>query len=137
MEVDRLYAAVWAMGFGIATGFIAGSVVQFPEVSDSLRFTLASAAVSVGLLYYVLRETSERWRVETLVFRLGLYFLTVFSVSVVLIRVGTLAVGTEGLVAFVLQVLLLAGGVAAGLWLTFYGGIERAIDEFTDIDMRR
>lgn len=136
MGIDRLYAAVWALSFGVATGFIAGSVVQFGQTGGSFQFTLASAALSVGLLYYVLRETSDRWRAETLVFRLGLYFLTVFTVSVSLIRLGTLAVGSDGLLAVVVQLLLLVAGVAAGLWLTFYGGVEWAIDEFTDIDMR-
>lgn len=137
MAVDRLFAGVWATGFGTATGFIAGSVIQFSQIRHSLLFTIVSGLVSIGVLYYVLRATSDRWNTETLVFRLGLYFLTVFVASIVLTSLGALALGRTGILAFGLQVVLMAAAVALGIYVTFYGGVEWAIDEFTGIDVRR
>lgn len=131
-SVARTYAAVWAFGFGAVTGMVAGTAIRFPGIAWNMPFTLATALVGWVVSYAVIRRTSDRWQAGTLYLRMALYFITVFVCATAAIQALWLVFGSATPLTVVAQTLATAGAVAAGLWLTFYGGIERVIDAIMD-----
>jgi len=130
--IDRVFVVVWGMGFGAATGLAVGSAVQLPALELALPLTLAVTAVAWVVSAVVLARTSARWDAGTLYLRLAVYFMVVFVLSVVGIQSLWFLFGSGGLLWLAVQLVVAAGAVAAAMWVTFYGGIERATTEIVD-----
>ena len=131
--VDRVFTVLWGMGFGAATGLAVGPAIQLPSLGFALPLTLSVTAVAWVVSAVVLDRTSDRWDAGTLYLRLAVYFMVVFVLAVVGIQLLWLLFGSGGLLWLAVQLVVAAGAVAAGLWVTFYGGVERAATAIVEV----
>lgn len=130
--MNRWIAGSWAIGLGLLTGSIAGTLAPAATLDEELRQVVGLSIVFVPTLYVVLVRRWDHWRSINGYVRFAIYLLSIFVASGVLMRVAVLVLGPTGAVARAGTFLAAVAAFLVAVWVTFGGGAELVWDELLE-----
>lgn len=115
----------WAVGLGLFSAAVAGSVVPAMNPGQEVRHILGFSLVFVPAVYLLVTRRHAAWQRKHPYVRFVLFTLSMVVGTVVLVRFAVFLVGTDGSVARAVAFLAAVSGFCVGAWMTFFGGGER------------
>lgn len=125
MPLSRTSAASWALGLGVLSAAVAGSVVSAESAAQEMRHIGAFALAFVPALYVVIVRRWDHWTEKHPFVRFVVFFLGGFSAIVVLAGVAGFVFDGFGTATAALETLGATAGFGVAAWLALYGGGER------------
>lgn len=123
--MSRRSVALWAVGLGILTGAITGSLVTTTRPAQTTQFLASAVVLAVVVLTVVLARRYDRWERAHPFVRFVVYLLSLLVTTVTLDGLSGLLVGGTGLVTQTVETVAITIGFAVTLWVAFYGGADR------------
>jgi len=123
--MSRRSVALWAVGLGILTGAITGSLVTTTRPTRTTQFLAGAVLVAVLALAVVIARRYEQWDGYHPFVRFVVYLVALLVTTVTLDGVAGLLVGGTGIVTQVVEVVAITAGFGVTLWVAFYGGADR------------
>ncbi|PSP94805.1 hypothetical protein BRC91_04440 [Halobacteriales archaeon QS_4_62_28] len=130
--MSRSLSASWAIGLGLFTGAVAGTVVPSETGAQEVRQMAGFTLVFVPVLYAVVTSRWSYWRQTNPYVRFAVYQLSFLVAVALLVQIAVLAFGPAGTLARVAEAVATLAAFAVAAWMTFYGGADRAWTELID-----
>jgi len=135
--MNRGLATSWAIGLGLLSGAIAGTAVPSETGAEEVRRMAEFTVVFIPILYAVVTSRWRYWRRTNTYVRFAVYQLSFLLAAFLLVRIAVLVFGSARTVGRVGEVVAVSAAFAVAVWLTFYGGADRAWEELiarTDVE---
>lgn len=105
-------------------------MVPSAGAAEELRHTAGLFLLFAPIIYLAIGRRTEAWERKHPYTRFSVFVLTFLVACVVLVTLAVLLVGTGGLLAELGSLLATVVAFGAAVWMTFYGGAERAWEAF-------
>ncbi|WP_144925397.1 hypothetical protein [Halorubrum salsamenti] len=125
-------ATSWAIGLGLFTGAVAGTIVPSETGAQEVRQMAGFTLVFIPALYVVVTSRWSYWRRTNSYIRFAVYQLSFLPAAYVLVRIAGSVFGFTGALGQIVEVIAALAAFAVAVWVTFYGGADRAWVELID-----
>lgn len=127
--MNRGLAISWAIGLGLFTGAIAGTITSSETGAEEVRQMAGFTIVFIPALYTAVTSRWDYWRRTNTYIRFAVYQLSLLPGTYVLVRIAGFVFGSTGAVFQAAEVGASLVGFGVATWVTFYGGADRAWKE--------
>jgi len=130
--MNRGLATSWAIGLGLFTGALVGTIVPSETGAQEVRQMAGFTLVFIPALYAVVTSRWSYWRRTNPYIRFAVYQLSLLPAAYVLVRTASFVFGSTGTLGQMAEVVAALTAFAVATWMTFYGGADRAWAELID-----
>jgi len=131
----RWIAVSWAIGLGLLSGGIAGTLAPATTLGQEARHVVGFSIVFVPALYAIIARRWDVWRTTNGYVRFAVYLLSFLAAAGLLMGLTVFALGSTGPLARGGAFLAAMVAFAIAAWVTFGGGAERVWAELLARDV--